>query len=153
VADTDIAWAHADAIKAMVEAATDYPIFMGEVTAPDDQLEYPYLILWPPPASRPTTTLAGYGGEATTRTQITAAGRDVREVLAALDRVGAALHRRRPTIPGRRCGLITQTPEIPDPPQPDRDETARTLPDGRPVFISFLQFSLFSAPAIADEGS
>lgn len=153
MADADVAWAHADALKEMLDAATPYTTYIGEVTTPDDEIEFPHYILWPPPASRPTTTLNGYGGEATTRTQLTAAGRDVREVLAALDRAGAALHRKRPTIAGRKCGLITQQPEIPDPPQPDRDETARALTDGRPVFISFLQFSLFSSPESVDEGS
>lgn len=155
MADTDIGWVHADAIRALLDAATAYDSYVGEVTAADDDLTYPHYIIWPPPSSRPRTTLNGYGGEATTRTQVTAVGRDVREVLAALDRAGAALHRKRPVISGRRCGLITQTPEIPDPPQPDRTETARTLPDGRPVFVSFLQFSLFSAPVDADpdEGS
>ncbi|HEY0697189.1 MAG TPA: hypothetical protein VGD43_05200 [Micromonospora sp.] len=138
MADTDIGWAHAQALADML-ADLPYTVHVGEVT--DDTL--PYIVLWPPPATRPTITLAGYGGEATTATQITAAGASVREVLAALDRVAARLHRRRPTIPGRRCGLVTQVEGAATPPQPGRDEQVST-PD-RPVFSSFLQFSLFSA--------
>ena len=154
MADTDIGWAHAEAIAALLEPLP-YDIYIGEVTGSDpgsdepDELVLPYLVLWPPPATRPTITLNGYGGEASTVTQITAAGRDVREVLAALDRASARLHRRRPIIPGRRCGLISFVEGAAVPPQPERDEQVRT-PEGRPVFFSFLQFSLYSSPRSLD---
>ncbi|MDG4792010.1 hypothetical protein O7626_40050 [Micromonospora sp. WMMD1102] len=142
MADADVGWAHAAAIGALLDTTT-YPVYIGEVDTADDDLTYPHLVCWPPPASRPTTTLAGYGGEASTTTQITAAGRDVREVLAALDRASAALHRRRPAIAGRRCSLITQIPAA-EPPQPERDPDVST-PE-RPVFFSFIQVSLTSSP-------
>lgn len=141
MADTDIGWAHAEAIAALLEPLP-YPVHMGEVTD-DDALVLPYVVLWPPPASRQTVTLNGYGGEATTTTQVTASGRDVREVITCLDRVSAALHRQRPTIAGRRCGLITQVPGAAGPPQPERDEQVRTE-SGRPIFFSFHQFTLYS---------
>lgn len=149
MADTDVGWAHAEAIQAMLEAVTPYPVYIGEVTAPDpdsgepDALEYPYLVIWPPPGTRPVITLNGYGGEATTTTQITAAGTSVREVITALDRASAALHRRRPVIAGRRCGLISQVPAD-EPPQPQRDPAVST--PKRPIFFSYIQVSLFSAP-------
>ena len=148
MADTDVGWAHADAIHTILGTVTPYPVYIGEVTTPDDELEYPYLVCWPPPATRPTTTLNGYGGEATTTTQVTAAGRDVREVITALDRATAALHRKRPVIAGRRCGLLSQVPAA-EPPQPIRDDTVST-PE-RPVFYSFIQVSLFSAPLVAPD--
>lgn len=141
MADTDVGWAHAEAIEAMLEPLP-YLLFIGEVTAADEDLTFPYLVLWPPPATRHAATLNGYGGEATTTTQITAAGRDVREVITALDRASALLHRRRPTIPGRRCGLITQQLDAAGPPQPQRDEQVST-PE-RPIFFSFLNFTLYS---------
>lgn len=151
MADTDIGWAHADALKSMLDTATSYPSYIAEVDTPDDELEYPHYVLWPPPANRPTTTMAGYGGEATTTTQITAAGRDVREVLAALDRATATLHRRRPVIAGRTCSLITQVPAA-EPPQPERDPDVAT-PE-RPVFYSFVQVTLTSSPIeVPDWGS
>lgn len=143
MADTDVGWAHADAIRGMLDDALPYPVYVGEVT--DDNPDYPHLILWPPPANRQTVTLNGYAGEATTVTQVTAAGEDVRSVITALDRVGAALHRQRPTIPGRHCGLVTQVEGAAGPPQPQRDEQVST-PE-RPVFFSFLQFSLHSTRA------
>jgi hypothetical protein len=146
VADADVGWAHASAIHTMLTAATPYDVYIGDVTVPDDELEFPYLVVWPPPGTRPTITLNGYGGEATTRTQVTGAGRTVREVLAVLDRASAALHRRRPTIPGRACSLMRQVPGTADVPQPRRDPKARTR-DGLPILSSFLQFSLFSSPA------
>ncbi len=127
----------------MLETTTPYTVYIGEVDAENDEVEYPHLVCWPPPAVRPSITLAGYGGEATTTTQITAAGRDVREVITALDRASAALHRRRPVIAGRRCSLITQVPAA-EPPQPERDPDVST-PE-RPVFYSFIHVSLFSSP-------
>jgi hypothetical protein len=122
-----------------------YRIYSGEVTDDEDSIAYPYLVVWPPPVHRPVNTMAGYDGAATTTTQVTAAGTTVDEVLAALDRAAAALHRRRPAILGRITGLVSQVPSA-TPPQPDRDDSVR-LPDGRPVFMSFLQFSLYSTPS------
>jgi hypothetical protein len=148
VADADIGWAHADALAVLLEPLP-YVLFIGDVTAPDDALRYPYLVLWPPPANRQTVTLNGYGGEATTTTQITAAGRSIREVLAALDRVGTRLHRRRPTIPGRACGLIRQEPGDTAPPQKDQ---AASTPE-QPIFFAFLHFTLHStatAPTVVN---
>ncbi|GAA4439381.1 hypothetical protein [Phytohabitans houttuyneae] len=142
MADTDIGWAHADAIKTML-GGLPYTVYIGGADIPDDADQY--LVLWSPPANRPRSTLNGYGGEARTTTQVTAAGRTVREVITALDRVAAALHRQRPTIAGRRCSPITQTPDVPAPPAPEKDPNVRTT-DGQPIFFSFLQFSLFSAP-------
>lgn len=148
MADTDVGWAHAEGIAALL-ADLPYQVFIGEVTGdPDEPLpadvELPYLVLWPPPATRQTVTLAGYGGEATTTTQITAAGRDPREAITALDRASARLHRRRPVIPGRRCSLIRQVEGAAGSPQPERDDQARTA-DGRPVFFTFAQFVLQSS--------
>jgi hypothetical protein len=142
MADTDIGWAHLQAIQAML---TDLPytVYVGAEQIPDDAVSY--LVLWPPSASRPTTTLNGYGGEARTVTQVTAAGHTAREVITALDRVAATLHRQRPTIHGRRCSPVTQVPDTPGPPAPEKDPNVRT-PDGHPIFFSFLQFSLFSSP-------
>lgn len=148
MANTDIGWMHADALKVLLDGGTTYPVYVGEVTASDDELEWPYLVLWPPPANRPVSTMAGYVGDATTVIQVTAAGRTIREVLAALDRASAALHRRRPTIPGRRCELISQVPGVPPAPQPDKEEAAR-INDGLPIYFSFVQFSLYSTAATA----
>ncbi|MEU8158043.1 hypothetical protein AB0B94_30690 [Micromonospora sp. NPDC048986] len=144
MADTDIGWAHAEGIAALLDPLP-YPVYIGEITAEDDELEYPYVVLWPPPADRLTITMAGYGGEGTTTTQITAAGRSTREVISALDRVGAALHRRRPTIPGRVCGLITQPLGAGNIPDPQRDEQVST-PE-RPIFYSFVRVTFNSSAA------
>lgn len=142
MANTDIGRMHAEALQRML-SDLPYPIYVGEVT--DGQPDYPYLVLWPPPANRQTLLMNGYSGEATTVTQITAAGRDVWEVITALDRVSAKLHRRRPEIPGRRCGLVGQVDDAAPPPQPQRDEQVST-PE-RPVFFSFLHFRLHSTAA------
>lgn len=144
MADTDIGWLHAQGLAALLEPLP-CEVYIGEVTDADEDLTFPYLVLWPPPASRPTITLAGYGGEATTVTQLTAAGTSPRETITALDRAAARLHRQRPTIPGRRCSLITYTEGAATPPQPQPDPQART-PDGKPIYVTFAQFTLHSSP-------
>lgn len=143
MADTDVGWLHAQGLAALL-APLPYVVYVGEVTDVDAGLAFPYLVLWPPPATRPTVTLAGYGGEATTVTQLTAAGTSPRETITALDRASARLHRVRPAIPGRRCSPITHTEGAAGPPQPRLDPQART-PDGRPIFITFAQFTLHSS--------
>ncbi|MEV1013776.1 hypothetical protein AB0I89_23785 [Micromonospora sp. NPDC049801] len=143
MADTDVGWAHAEGLAALLEPLP-YQVHIGQVDEVDGPIEYPHLILWPPPATRPTVTLNGYGGEVTTTTQLTAVGRDPREAITALDRASAMLHRRRPVIEGRRCSLITQQPEAAGPPQPQRDEQART-PDGHAPYFTFALFTLHSS--------
>lgn len=148
MADTDVGWAHAQALAGML-AGLPYPLYVGEVSDEDDTLTYPHLILWPPPATRPTVTLNGYAGEVTTVTQITAVGTTPREAITALDRVSALLHRRRPSIAGRRCSLVTATEGAAGSPQPQPDDQARTA-DGRRVFFTFGLFSLYSSPETAN---
>lgn len=149
---TDVSRQHAAAVKTMIEAAVAgeaqggrYRVYVGEVTTDESATEYPYFVVWPPPAMRPVNTLAGNDGAAASTIQVTAAGSSVDEVLAALDRAAEALHRRRPHIPGRVCGLISQVPGA-VPPAPQRDDRVNT-PDGRPVFFSFALFSLYSTAA------
>lgn len=149
---TDVSREHAAAVTAMIRVAIAgeaqggrYKVYEGEVTDDEADVKYPYLIVWPPPVMRPTNTLAGYDGCATSTIQVTAAGSSPDEVLAALDRAAAALHRRRPQITGRVCAPITQVPGA-VPPQPQRDDQVNT-PAGRPVFFSFALFSLYSTAA------
>lgn len=148
----DVSRQHAKAIADLINTAVAqqqtggrYTVYIGEVTTAEASISYPYLTVWPSPGFRPTNTQAGYDGALTTTTQITATGRSVDEVLAALDRAAAALHRRRPDIPGRRCSPITQVPGA-APPQPVRDDLVHT-PDGRPIFFSYNLFTLYSTPA------
>lgn len=145
--------AHAQVFVAMVRAGVateEYDVYVAKVNKPDAEITYPHLVVWPPPVSRGATTLGGYDGNATSTFQITGVGRTDDEVLAALDRAAAALHRRRPVIPGRRCGLITQVGEG-GPPAPQVDPEHRTA-DGQPVFFSFLQFRFLSTP-VRPEGT
>lgn len=132
---------HATTLHGMLEAAVDYTVYLGEVTTPDDQLTLPYLVVWPPPPERPNLSLAGYGEEITTTTQVTAVGRDAIETIAAMGRASAALHGVRPVVAGRECGLIGQVPGQLPPPRPDE----RVRVDGRPVYITFALFRLMSS--------
>jgi len=133
---------HLAAIQYLLEDSTPYPVYAGEVTAPDSELQLPYLVIWAAPASRLTVTLAGYGGEAHAKFQVTVVGRDIAETLAAADRCTAALHRKHPLIEGRNTSLISHLPGGPDIPR--RDETVRI--NGRPVFSVPVFFSFTSTP-------
>lgn len=139
---------HANAIHGLLDAALTYTVYLGEVTGPDGELTFPYIVAWPPPPDRPTLTLAGYGGEITTTTQVSAVGRDVTETIAAMGRASEALHRVRPTIAGRRCGLITQVPQQMPPPRPDE----RVRVNGRPVYLTFSLFRLDSSLSVMPVG-
>ena len=148
----DVSRQHAYAVASMIEAAVAgeaqdgrYAVFVGEVITPVDSTVFPYYVVWPPPAMRPTNTLAGYDSAAHSTIQVTAAGTSVNEVLAALDRASAALHRQRPAVPGRVFGLIRQVPGT-APPAPQRDDRVHT-PDGRPVFFSYALFVVYSTAA------
>lgn len=134
--------AHGQAIHALAVQA-GYPMFFGKVTAADTDLEYPYGVVWPPPARRDLITMAGRTATATTTTQISVVGRDPVEVAAALDRIDDQLVGVRPDIEGRRCSRIASR----SPGQvPIRDDTTRT-PDGQPVYMAVGLYELTSTPA------
>lgn len=140
----DVSRGHATAIRDLL-TPLPYTVYLGEITDPEDAIEYPYLVVWPPPADRPANTINGYDSQATTVTQITAAGTSVDEVLAALDRAAGLLHRIRPAILGRQSAPLRQLPGG-GPPQPQRDPKVRTL-DGRPIYFSTAFYELHSTAA------
>ena len=145
-AATDVGRMHQAAIVDRLNAqfaVEKYDVYDGQVTKAEDAVTYPYLVVWPQPATRPVITMAGYAGEASTIAQITAAGTSPADVLAALDRASAALHRWTPTIAGRRCAPVTQQPAtVPPAPDPNVKTT-----DGGPVFYSYIVVSLYSSGA------
>lgn len=135
--------AHALAIKALIDAAVEYTGYLGKVTDADADLTYPYWILWPPPASRALDRLAGNGHTLTTVTQVTVVGRDVDEVLAALDRIAAAVVGVQPVIAGRNCGRIEDL----SPGQPPQESDVTRTPDGQPVYRAIGLYQLMSTAA------
>lgn len=135
--------AHAHAIKGLIEdTAPNAKVYLGKVTDSDSALTYPYLIVWPPPGYRDLTALAGAGHTLTTVVQVTAVGRDVDEVLAALDRVTDTLVGVTPAIVGRRCTRVSD--ESPGQP-PEKSDITRT-PDGQPVYRGYGLYRLMSTP-------
>lgn len=149
----DISRLHAQAMVALVNAAVAgeqqdgrYKVYVGKVTDAEADVKYPYYVIWPPPAMRPTNTMAGYDGAAQSTIQLTAAGITENDVLAALDRAAAGLHRVRPTIPGRACGAFRQVPGA-TPPAPLRED--RVNANGQPVFVAFALFDIYSTPSTA----
>lgn len=75
--------------------------------SPTDQRVRPYFVLYPGAlGDGPDTDLALCAVDGTLPISITAAGGDVDDVLALIDRIEAALYRWQPTIPGLVCGLV-----------------------------------------------
>lgn len=132
--------AHAHTIHDLIGAAVEYVGYFGKVTDADSDLTYPYWITWPPAGIRTLDRLAGTGHQFTTVTQVTVVGRDVDEVLAALDRIGAALVGVTPQIAGRSCGRIGDL----SPGQvPEKSDVTRT-PEGQPVYRAIGLYQLMS---------
>ncbi|MEV2239525.1 hypothetical protein [Micromonospora sp. NPDC049891] len=135
---------HVEAIAALLDAGTAFAVHIGSPEPPDHELTFPHYVLWGAPATPGLQRMRGDGGDVWTRTQITCVALTPLDVIGAADRARRALHRRRPTIPGRRCGDIEQDPEAAVPP-PVPDPTPRS-PDGRQVYITALFFLLHSSP-------
>jgi hypothetical protein len=132
---------HVNALAAMLAAGTSFDVHVGDVDVPDSDLSYPYYAVWGAPASPVLVRLKGDGGEVVTRTQITVAALTSLDVIGAADRARRVLHRRRPTIPGRRCGDVGQEPASPSVPVLDPTVTSS---DGRRVYVAYLFFTLHS---------
>ncbi len=130
--------AHAMAVKARLEDVTPYQCWLGEVGADDPG--YPYYVLWATPGLYEMTRLSGYGGEITSRFQVTVAGLNPYDVTGAAARALKALSGWRPVIAGRRCGQVAQDQQIvpgtPTPtPPPISDPKSRAL-GGQSVFYT-----------------
>lgn len=141
---SDVSRAHHLAVYGLL-ATVGAQRYFGKVDVPDSELVYPYLIVWPVPATRNQINLAGNLSDAVTISQVTAVGRDVDEVLATLDRAAAALHGVRPVIAGRLPGLIRQQPGN----QPVVPDTSVSSDDGQPTYMSASFFALTSTAAPA----
>lgn len=128
---------HREAIAALLQArlielgSTGITVYIDTVPAVP---EFPYLVVWgaggvPLDAAE---RLAGWAGEVSTTTQITAAGLTVDDVLGAAGRGRAALHRRRPQIAGRQCGDLFVAPTggrpVPDPQPASGGQTVYSMP-------------------------
>lgn len=144
---TDPARAHAKALGALLKAAlpTTHDVYVGKVDKSDEDITYPYAVLWTPPAWRGVDSLAGYSaGTVSTRAQITGVGTTHDEALSVLDRCSAALHGVTPSISGRTCGQVRMTDDRPAPVA--LDPTTKTR-DGHDVYFSSLLVELLSVAA------
>lgn len=139
-----------DPSRALAEAVetlltpTGYPVYLGEVTAADADLEFPYLVVWMPPVARSATGLDAVSTQHDVTFQVSVAGRDEDETLAAADRAAAALVDQIPTVAGRLFNQIEQL-LINQPPRPDPG--GRAPATQRPVFMVPLMFATWSVPA------
>jgi hypothetical protein len=132
---------HYEAVKAML-AGTGFPAYLGEHEIPE-QPGWPYYVVWAAPGEpiAADERMRGYAGSITTRFQLTIAALTPTDVLGAAARARNALHRKRPTIAGRRCGDIAQDPGPPA--VPTVDPTVKG-PNGARIYVAFLFFSLDS---------
>lgn len=136
---------HANAVLALLRAGLSYVVYLAEITTADDQLTYPYLVLYPDAGVASLNSLAAATADFDFGWQITAVGRDFAETQAATDRARMVLLGARPTVAGRSCGLVTQPPGGAQ--QVQRDPSARDPATGRPVWYATAQYQAMSVPA------
>jgi hypothetical protein len=113
------------------QGSTGITVYVDQVPA---KPAYPYLVVWGAAGDplEAAERLAGWAGEISTNHQITAAGLTVDDVIGAAGRCRLALHRRRPTVAGRRCGDLTVATNgsrpVPDPGPAPGGQTVYSLP-------------------------
>lgn len=145
VADLEPSRLHAEAIVALAEAwlvavGAALTCYLDQVPA---EPAYPYVVFWSAPAAPVAAAerMAGWGQDVQTVTQATVAGLTVADVVGAVDRLALALHRRKPTIPGRQVGDLELDGVAA---RPGRDPVP--TPEGQEVWTSVLFFRLMSSP-------
>jgi hypothetical protein len=141
----DHARAHFDLLAPLTDQY-EFQRFFAKVDVPDQELTYPYVVVWPRPATAEIVNAAGNVSDRTTVTQVTVVGRDGVEVSAVLDLVLDLLHGAKPQIAGRTPGFIRNVPsgEAIRP-----DETLRTYPDAAPTYRGVALYTLTSDAAPA----
>lgn len=132
---------HYQAVQGML-AATGFPAYLGEHDIPD-QPPYPHYVLWTAPGEplAADERMKGYAGSVTTRLQVTVVALTPLDVLGAAARARNTLHRKRPTITGRRCGDIAQDPSPVPVPVVDPSVVG---PNGARIYFTPVLYSLDS---------
>lgn len=132
-----------NAVRGLVEARLPgHPYHYGGVRVPDSELEYPYLVHWPVPATGQIANLAGNLIPKLNECRFVVCGRDADEVLWALDEIAAALIGKRLVIDGWRCNLIRQHPDT----KPIL-ENPKALFQGRPTWTGWGHYLMGAEPA------
>lgn len=134
------------AVQTLVQdALPGRDVYYGEVDKPDAELTYPYLVLWPVPATRRRANLTGTIAAPDTRFQLTGVGRTVDETGWVLDQAGEALQGARLAVAGYKAGLVWQTQVD----QPITENTDLYTPDGSPTYrgVAIFRVSLEPAPS------
>lgn len=138
----DITWAAAAAAATVLETL-GHTIEVGDVTTPDPDVTYPYLVIWVNPAERAPTSLNGAAMQTTVPLTVTAVGRDPRETATTADRAADLLAGARLVIAGYTTALATQvTGSATVRAAPERDPAT-----GRPVYIAPSVWQVQALPA------
>ena len=135
--------AHRAAAAVLLRDRTGWPVYED---GPPNNPTYPHYVLWGAADSAFEERMRGSGGEAVTTMQVTVVAVTVDDVLGGYSRARRALHRRRPTIPGRRCGDITVEDTTVRPVINPADRT----PDGRQIYTLPLIFTVHTNPIRGD---
>lgn len=147
----DISRLFGRAVQTRLEAALPgKDVYYGRVTKADDQLIYPYVVIWVIPGMRRRANLTGSIASPDSRVQLTGVGRDPDEVTWVLDQCGDALHGHRPDLgEAWRPGLIW---EMPVEQAITKNEDLWT-PDGSPTYRGVTMFRNTAERAPTPAGS
>jgi len=135
--------AHRAAAAVLLRDRTGWPVYED---GPPNNPTYPHYVLWGAADSAFEERMRGNGGEAATTMQVTVVAVTVDDVLGGYSRARRALHRRRPSIPGRRCGDIT----VEDTTVRPLINTADRTPTGRQIYTLPLIFTVHTNPIRGD---
>lgn len=130
------------AVKAMVVAQVPtWQYHYGGVQIPNEGLQFPHIVQWPVPARGDIANLGGNLIPKINDVRFVVVGKDVDEVLYALDQVSTALIGKRPVIDGWGCNFIREIPID----QPVSEDKA-TLFNGRPTYMGWAQYRMGAEP-------
>lgn len=118
------------------------PVWISGVEGRDEDLTYPYLVIWPVPPTRGVANLTGTLRPADVWMQMVGVALDPSGVITVLERAAGAIVGRRPVIEGWGPGFIREVPVN----QPVTDNP-QIVVNGRSTFRSWSQFRMGAEPA------
>lgn len=138
-----VAEQYAHAMRALIGAVTDQPVFVDEIGRDLIDADYPYHMLFTSPARLGSSTLGQVSQEFRTVIHLMAVGRDQTETLAHHELGIGALADQRVAVAGRRRVKLRQEDLLAPVLAPPGERSPIT---GRPVFSVTSMWPIFSTP-------